>query len=167
MNGPWVNFAMPALGFLLLGGAVWTDLRARKVRNQLIVAGFVSALALILILRGWAGLIDSGLSLMTATAAILPLYILRVLGGGDVKLFIVVSMLFTWEQVLLALMTSFIWGALLGIFQVMMKGQGKQLAHNMLALAQRHKLSAESTHQIPYTVALFFGFATSLYWGGL
>lgn len=167
MMSSWTNFSLIALAFILLAAAVWTDLRARKVRNQLIIVGFVASVVLILVVKGWAGLIDSGLSMMTATVAIIPLYVLRVLGGGDVKLFIVVSMLFSWEQVLIALMASFIWGSLLGVFQVILKGQTKQFAHNMMALVQRNKLSAESTHQIPYTVALVFGFATCLYWGGV
>lgn len=160
MDSIW-NFAQPALAFSLLTIAVWEDLRARKVRNQLLLFGLGLILTLIGLTQGTGGFINSGLSLLTACVAILPLYLLRILGGGDVKLFIVISLLFTWEQVLIALFASLVWGSLLGIFQVILKGHTKKFLHNMLALAHRTKLPTDVTHQIPYTVALLLGFATS------
>lgn len=161
------NLAQPILAFSLLALAMWDDLRTRKVRNQLLLVGFCLILALITMTQGFNGLLNSGLSMLTACVAVLPLYFLRVMGGGDVKLFVVVSLLFSWEQVLIALFASMIWGSFLGIFQVILKGQTKEFAHNLMAIAHRTKLRPEVTHKVPFTVALFLGFASSFFWVGL
>lgn len=161
------DFSQPVLAFLLLAVAMWEDLRSRKVPNQLLLVGLSLILVLIVLTQGFGGLVNSGLSFLTACVVVLPLYFLRVMGGGDVKLFVVISLLFSWQQVLLALFAAMIWGSLLGIFQVILQGQIMKFLHNLMALAQRVKLPAESTHKMPFTVALFFGFATSFFWVGL
>lgn len=155
------------LVLLLLGAGVVSDLRERKVRNQLVVAGFALGLAFIIFMQGPTGLLVSGLSFVTAIVAVLPLYLLRVLGGGDVKLLLAASVLMNWQEVLITIFGSMIWGSLLGVLQVILKGQGKAFAHNILALAQRVKPSETAVHKIPYTVALLFGYLSSLVWSGV
>lgn len=166
--GTAAAFLPSALAILLLLAGVVNDLRERKVRNQLVLVGFVLGLVCILALQGTSGLITSLLSLLTAGVAILPLYILRVFGGGDVKLFLAVSVLMGWKAVLISLFGAIVWGAVLGILQVVLQGKGKAFAHNMLALAHsRSKLPETQVHKIPFTVALFFGYLTNLVVGGI
>jgi Flp pilus assembly protein protease CpaA len=161
-----LSLLQTGLALILLFAGVADDLRSRKVHNKIIILAAVIFTLFLLIAKGPGALMIAGLSLMTAFVATLPVYMLRVFGGGDYKLLLVLSLLLSWEQVLITLAASMIWGSLLGIFQVLLKGQGKQFAHNLLAIGQRVKISDEKTHKVPFTVALFFGFLTSLYYGG-
>lgn len=152
------------LAFGLLAAAVWQDLRTRKVSNQFLIGALITVIIYQVVFQGPASLMNSGMSFLMATVIVLPIYLLKVLGGGDVKLFLVVSLLLPWDQVLLAICASFIWGSLLGIFQVVLKKQGLQFLKNLKSILARTKVSNELTHKIPFTVALFFGFATALAW---
>ena len=154
------------LALLLFGAGMVNDLRSKKVRNQIVIVGFVVGITYVIAVQGFSGLMMSALSFLTAAVAILPLYLMRVLGGGDVKLLLAASVLMDWKSVLITIFASMIWGSLLGIFQVILKGQGKAFAHNMLALAHRAKLKETSVHKMPFTVALLFGYLSSLVWMG-
>lgn len=159
----YAKLSLAGLG--LLAGVV-EDLRLRKVRNQVSVVVLVVGLTFVGITEGGSGLINSVVSMMTAMACILPLYVLRALGGGDVKIFVAVASLLSWKAVLITILSSMIWGSLLGLFQVILKGQFKQFAENLLGIFMRSKPRAENLHKIPFTVALMFGFLTSLVWTG-
>ncbi len=148
-------------GLMLLLGAV-DDIRSRKVHNRLIAGIFISSLIVVIIVDGKIGLLDSLFSILTAFISVLPLYLLKALGGGDVKLFTAVAPLLNWKAVLVMLLASLVWGALLGLFQVLLKGQGKALLQNMLGIFLRNKPPEQNLHKIPYTIALLFGFLTSL-----
>jgi prepilin peptidase CpaA len=156
-----------ALALLLLGAGVVTDLRSKKVPNQIIIAGAVVAIIFMVATQGFSGVMLAGLSLLTAAVAIMPLYLMRVLGGGDVKLMLAASLLMDWKAVLISIFAAMIWGSVLGIVQVILKGQGKAFAHNMLALANRAKLSESTVHKIPFTVALLLGYLSSLVYAGV
>lgn len=162
-----LSLIQTGLALILLLAGVVDDLRSRKVHNQIIIAAAVVFLLFLVLVKGPASLMIAGLSLVTAFVVALPVYMMRIFGGGDFKLFLVLSLLLTWEQVLLTLAASMIWGSLLGIFQVILKGQGKQFLHNLMAMGQRVKIAEEKTHKVPFTIALFFGFLSSLYWSGL
>jgi Flp pilus assembly protein protease CpaA len=83
------------------------------------------------------------------------------------KLFLAVSVLLNWQQVVIALIGSLIWGSLLGIFQVVLKGEGQAFLQNLFAIFRRVKVPAQKTHQVPFTIALLFGFLTSFVWTGV
>ncbi len=161
-----VGLLQTALALTLLIAGVVDDLRSRKVHNQIIIVGLIVSLLFLVFAKGPSSLLIAGLSMATAFVIALPVYMLRVFGGGDYKLFIVLSLLMTWEQVLITLGASMIWGSLLGVFQIILKGQGKEFAHNLMALGQRVKISDEKTHKVPFTIALFFGYLSALYYGG-
>jgi prepilin peptidase CpaA len=70
----------------LTGIAAITDARSRRIPNVLVVAGFVVGLVLNIWLSGWHGLQQSLLGFGLAILVYVPLFILRAMGGGDVKL---------------------------------------------------------------------------------
>jgi prepilin peptidase CpaA len=81
-----VDILTTALLLLFLAGAVITDLRARIIPNVLVLSGALSGVLL-------AGLHPEGIGLLRALgglalglAIFLPLYLLRAMGAGDVKL---------------------------------------------------------------------------------
>lgn len=155
----YAKLSLAGLG--LLAGVI-EDLRLRKVRNQVSVAVLTAGLIFVGVTEGGSGLITSLISMMTALACILPLYTLRALGGGDVKIFVAVSVLLSWKAVLITILSSMIWGSLLGVIQVILKGEFKQFASNIMGIFMRVKPAETSLHKVPFTVALMFGFLTSL-----
>ncbi len=152
------------LALALLLAAVVDDLRSRKVHNPLVIAAFAISILFLLATQGFEGLIPGVLSILTATLLILPLYLLRILGGGDVKIFIAVSPLLSWQEIAITLFASIVWGALLGVFQVILKGELKSFLHNLFSIFNRNKLPGHVVHKIPFTAALLFGFLSSLVW---
>ena len=74
-----------ALLVLVLVAAIY-DLRYRRIPNWLSVAGLICGIALNVRLLHWAGLRPAGLGLALAFAVYLPLFALRAMGGGDLKL---------------------------------------------------------------------------------
>ena len=152
------------LTILLLLLAVIDDLRSKKVHNSLVIVSFAMALLFIVFFQGAQGIIPAALSMMTAALIIIPLYLLRILAGGDVKIFLAVSPMMSWEEILITVFASLIWGSILGLLQVFLKGQMKSFFANMMMIFHRSKIPAQKMHKIPYTVALFFGFLSSLVW---
>ena len=76
----------------ILAGAIllsliagYTDLRSRRIPNWLTVPGFVLGVTASTILGGWSGLKDSLLGTGLAFALLLPFWLLRSLGAGDLK----------------------------------------------------------------------------------
>jgi prepilin peptidase CpaA len=76
----------------LLAGAIllsmiagWTDWRSRRIPNWLTVPGFAVGIALNTFFSGWSGLKDSLLGTLLAFGILLPFWLLKSLGAGDVK----------------------------------------------------------------------------------
>jgi len=67
----------------LIGG--WTDWRSRRIPNWLTVPGFVVGVALNTVLAGWSGMKESLLGAGLAFALLLPFWLLKSLGAGDLK----------------------------------------------------------------------------------
>ncbi len=74
-----------AIAVVSITAAVY-DIRIRKIPNWLVLAGFLSGITANTWLLHWAGLRASLLGLLLAFAIYLPLYLLRGMGAGDVKL---------------------------------------------------------------------------------
>ncbi|CAM3152726.1 prepilin peptidase [Janthinobacterium lividum] len=80
----------------LLAAALWHDLRSRRIPNRLVLCGTLAGLLLNTAVPAGSGLFDpafGGLGLLQALAGagaglalLLPMYLLRALGAGDVKL---------------------------------------------------------------------------------
>lgn len=70
----------------LTGISAITDLYSRRIPNMIVVAGFVAGVALNTWLGGWSGLLHSLSGFGLAALIYVPLFILRAMGGGDVKL---------------------------------------------------------------------------------
>jgi prepilin peptidase CpaA len=76
----------------LLAGAIllsliagWTDWRSRRIPNWLTVPGFAVGVLASTALGGWSGLAESLKGAGLAFAILLPFWLLRSLGAGDLK----------------------------------------------------------------------------------
>jgi prepilin peptidase CpaA len=138
------------------------DYRKRKIKNNFVISVFAFSTVLLLSTESWNGFQLGLSSLAAAFIAILPLYLLKVVGGGDLKFFVAISPLMNWQLVVVTVIAALVWGSLLGVFQTLLRSEGKQLLLNLKLVLLRQKLKASELHQIPFCVALFFGYITAL-----
>ena len=145
------------VGTGILVAGVISDLRFRKFHNKLfLVALFVSLLTLFFLgglSQIWTGLAGA----FSALVFCLPLFLMRAIGGGDLKLLVALCFLTTWKGAANILIFSLLWGGLLGLIQIALKGKLKELYWNLVGILNRTPAPKTQLHQIPYTVALLLG----------
>jgi prepilin peptidase CpaA len=100
-----------ALTALLLAAA-WTDYRTRRIPNALTVSGFAAAMVLRAVV-GPEAVVDGLVGALLAFVLTLPLLMLGVIGGGDVKLLIAIGAFmgprhFLWAGILIAIIGGMI-----------------------------------------------------------
>lgn len=96
--------------------AAATDLRWRRIPNWLTVGAFVLGLLLNYAATGWPGLIESLKGAALAFAIHIPLFALRAMGGGDVKLMTSLGALAGPAQWLVIFAINAILGGVLALF---------------------------------------------------
>lgn len=85
--------------------AGWFDLRFRRIPNWLNLSGAVLGIGLNVLYAGRHGAAESLLGILCAFAVYAPLFLLRAMGAGDVKLMIAVGAIagpHNWFEVFLA-----------------------------------------------------------------
>ena len=186
MNVNMIAYMVLGLMAMLLGVAVWCDVTSRRIPNWLVFTGM--ALGLVLngvlpkgfgfnsYLPGGLGWIASLEGLAIGLAVMLPLYLLRAMGAGDVKLMAMVGAFLGVEQVLGAVVATFLVGGVMALAialktrvlmqvmsnlkQMMFLGAVKVSAGQVPSLEG----TAVSTGRLPYAVAIAVGTMVSLVW---
>jgi len=171
---------------VLLLAAVRSDLREHRIPNHLILFGIVSGLVLHAVLPDGQGFLAKGpgglgvwssfQGLAIGAAAIFPLYLLRTMGAGDVKLMAAVGAILGPHDILPAILGTFLVGGLVSLAVTMFLGTTGQLFRNLLCMAQaslfkfalpgRPGIEAlpESAGTAPYAVAVALGTLGGLLW---
>lgn len=168
-------------GLLLL--AVYHDVRSRRIPNRLVLSGALAGLLLNCAMPAGAGLLTAtpgaigfwpalgGLAL--GLALLLPMYALKALGAGDVKLMAMVGAFVGPYTVFLCLLSTLLAGGVLALAVAAFHGSLRQVAGNschmvlnsfMRAIAaQRPEIDAPvvPSGKLPYAIAIACG--TSLY----
>lgn len=170
---------MPLLPLILLiallGAAVWHDVRARRIPNAIVFPGALAALALHALLPAGAGLFSTpmgGLGIASASlglalglAVLLPMYALRLMGAGDVKLLAMVGAFVGVGQILTIALVTLAVGGVLALLCAAFQGKLRQLTANacqmmiasgMSALSGNGAvaLPAAASGRLPYAVAI-------------
>lgn len=166
-----------AFGAVMIAALVW-DVRERRIPNQLVIAGLVLGLAL-RASGGWAS-IGAGLAGgLLALGLTFPLFALRAMGGGDVKLFGVAGLFLGPAGFLLALLASAVIGGVLGLAAAIRGGvvvtallRTKDLGVKAATLGRggdRMTLDTPGAITVPYGAAIAIGSLAVwfLYPGGL
>ena len=178
--------ALPLLLLLaLLAAAVWHDVRARRIPNAVVFPGALAALALHTLLPAGAGLFAAqpgGLGLLSALgglaiglAVLLPLYALRLMGAGDVKLLAMAGAFVGAGQILAVSLFTLAAGGVLALAFAACQGQLKPLLANawrMLAFTGMTALSgrplvaapAAASGRLPYAIAIAAATTCSAFW---
>jgi prepilin peptidase CpaA len=139
------------------------DLRSRKFHNWLFITTATIAFLVAGMTSGWHGLLSGVMGFMVGMLVLMPLVLARVIGAGDMKLLAAGGVLLGWSAAIDVAIYGFIWGAIFGLLQVILKGQLRATVGNMLGiLSRRAKSETRELHTIPFTVGLFLGWLTHL-----
>lgn len=171
----------------LLALAVWNDLRTRRIPNALVFGGAVLGVALNCLYPDGAGLFvapQGGIGfawslagLATGLALLVPMYAMRALGAGDVKLMAMVgAFVGPWATVVSVLLTLLA-GGVLALAVAAWHGRLRAMVRNtyhmgVYALMRRLggeaiklEAPAEASGRLPYAVAIAAGTLPYLAWG--
>jgi prepilin peptidase CpaA len=160
---------------VMLVGATWTDVTARRIPNWLTVSGIVAGLGV----RAWMGLspLASGaLGLVVAALLGLPFFATGVLGGGDAKLLIAVGAFMGPADILPAALVIAVVGGMVAVMEAARRGvlaptlaSCGLLIVSWVTLGRRgqtpaRSLAAGERLAVPYGVAITAG--SLLWWFG-
>lgn len=168
-----------------LAVAVSTDLLSRRIANRLIIAGIATALIFHLtaapaagVLAATGGSIGAGASvsgLAVGFVALFPLYALRAMGAGDVKLMMMVGAFLGPLQTLGVVVLTFAAGGVLAIAMALWQRSFRQLILNLRFMLTTSAISAaggtspkfeplqQTAGRMPYAVAIAAGTLLQLY----
>ena len=163
----------------LMSGAVWHDVRSRKIPNRLVFPGALAGVVLNALLpaAGAAFMpVPGGLGLLTALAGLglglvllLPMYALKTMGAGDVKLMAMVGAFVGPQAVFGCMLFSLLAGGVLALGVAAFHGSLRQITSNsyhlllnslMRGLAgQRPEVDAPNapSGKLPYAIAIAAG----------
>jgi prepilin peptidase CpaA len=169
-----MNILTTALLLLFLAAAVITDLRARIIPNALVLAGALSGALL-------AGLHPEGIGSLSALgglalglAIFLPLYLLRAMGAGDVKLMAMTGAFLGYAAIFEAALWVLLTGGALALVFALRRGVARRMAANLremffsaAASVQVRTLpdfsaGPQTAARLPYAVAIALGVAAFL-----
>lgn len=136
-------FTEPRTGFLigLLLAAAWSDYRTNRIPNALVFLGAILGLATNAMLpaapnSALSAFISSLEGLACGLALMLPFYLLRVMGAGDVKLMAMCGSFLGFPATLWAVLATFLAGGALSLAYLAWKGGLRRALVNIFRLLQ-------------------------------
>ena len=180
-----VVFALPgAILGLLLSIAVLHDVRSRKIPNRLVFVGTAMGIGLNVIVHGISappmeplgglGLLPSLAGAGIGLVTLLPIYALRAMGAGDVKLMAMVGAFLGPELVLIAVLMTLLSGGVLAIAVALSRGALMKSLNNTRYLMVNALMNAFAgngigidksvapTGKLPYAIAIMSGTALAV-----
>lgn len=177
--------ALAPMGLLLLA-AVWTDVKEGRIPNQFVFSGLGLGILSNTALPeglGFASSLPGGLGLWSALAGaatglavMLPMYLLRAMGAGDVKLMAMVGAFLGPEDVLGAVLGTFLAGGVLSLGYAWKIGALRRTLQNIWFILYSSMLrvvvgsppalddAPETAGKFPYAVAIAVGTLGYLAW---
>jgi prepilin peptidase CpaA len=147
-------YLVPLIAAAVAGVAAYTDLRSRRIPNWLTLSALGLGLGANTVLGGVAGGTTALLGVGLGLALLLPFYMLRAVGAGDVKLLAALGALVGPT----ALVSVAVYGAVVGglIAAAILLGRGRLLLTLDEMFVQR-VLPTRSGATAPYGVAIACG----------
>lgn len=168
---------------ILLLIAAWQDSRHYRIPNALVFPGAIIGVLLHTLLPqelGGLGILTSLAGLGVGLAVLLPLYLLRAMGAGDIKLMAMIGAFVGPASMLSVTLYILLAGGVLAIGVVLLRGKLSRLMDNLkimllmrLAGSSMASLPAsgmlpESAGKLPYGVAIAAGtlvYLAKIHWG--
>lgn len=108
-----------ALVLLFLVPAVITDLKTAKIPNFIIVSGYVTGFCYQAVCHGYAGVWEGILGALFPIVVLFPVFYIRGLGAGDLKLLSVAGCFFTLQKSIDCLIITIFFGAILSVVKML------------------------------------------------
>ena len=162
MNVPlWV--AGPVV--VLLALATRADVRTRTIPNRLTFPAMLLGVAMHTALNGTAGLGASLAGLGLAGAVLMPGYLFRWMGAGDVKLMAAVGAWLAWPLALVAVLASLMMGGAISLVVAMRRRMLRRALLGAGLIAQ--SVISASGMSAPVTTGVRFPFAVAVFAGSI
>ncbi len=117
--------------FWMLVLAVMTDSSTRKIPNSIVVFGLIASFICQSMAIEGAGGINWLAGVAVAFACFVPLYVLRGMAAGDVKLMMAVGGFLGYPLIIKAVVCVFLSGGVMAIGFIILKGRFKHLSQNV------------------------------------
>jgi prepilin peptidase CpaA len=151
----------------LLATAIAIDVRSHRIPNVLVGAGLATGIALQLLLPAGWGALYALKGAAVGFAFFVPLYALRTVGAGDVKLMTMVGTFLGPSGTVDAALATLLAGGLLAVAAAAWHGALQRLFANVIAVTSTGKLArvadgalispVHSAGKVPYAVAIAAG----------
>jgi prepilin peptidase CpaA len=140
---------MPTL-FILLSATVagYFDFRWRRIPNWLVGATVVLSLGWHIWASGWTGLLMSGGGLLAGIALLLPLFLLRGMGAGDVKFFGAIGAAVTYKHILSVFVIAALIAGVMALFRVLVARAFVATVGNIADILNRFMHGRFSPHPV-------------------
>jgi prepilin peptidase CpaA len=119
-----------ALAAVVIVAGIW-DIRSRRIPNFVAAAGLAAGFAGHAWLGGWEGLKTAALGFGLACLVYLPLYLVRAIGGGDVKLMAAVGSLAGPSNWLVIFVFTAVLGGAFALLLAIVKGRLRRTLWNV------------------------------------
>ena len=116
---------------LMVTAAIY-DIRFRRIPNWLTLPTLPLGLALNAFLYGWRGLALAGIGVGLAILIYLPLYMLRGMGGGDLKLAVGLGALVGWFEFFWIFVLAGVLGGVIAIVLLLARGRMRKTFSNTI-----------------------------------
>ncbi len=160
--------------FTLAGAACWCDLRTRRIPNVLTFPAAVLGLITAIASHGGLGALSSAAGLLVGLLLFCPLFALKGLGAGDVKL---LGALGAWLGTTAVLMVAFytaLAGGVLAIALIVRHRYGSQAMRNLWLLLTHWRVSGlrpldtltldtSAGPKLPYALPIAVGLALAFW----
>lgn len=167
VGGLKLELARFVLLILLLITATIADIKNLKINNTIIFPSMLFGLILNTYYLRWDGFKLSFAGLIIPFALLFVLYILKMLGAGDIKLFCSVGAIIGSTNILWCIMASFLIGGILALLIMLYRGNGMKRLKRLydyllgcfltLSFLPYQDFKNEGDGHFPFAVAITLG----------
>lgn len=111
---------------ILLTLAIASDARTYKISNKIILLFLVVGFLTNFYLTGISGIVLSFYGAIIPVLLLFILYVLKMLGAGDIKLFSAIGSIMGLEFILFTISYSFVCGGIIALFLIIIRKNSKQ-----------------------------------------
>lgn len=144
------------------------DIKSARIPNRLTYSAILAALLLRPALMGWQGFLEGLGGLLLGGGIFALLFMIRTMGGGDVKLMAAVGALVGFSNTGQALIVCTIFGGMMAMCYVIARKRYRTTFLNLVSLVQFHAKAGLAAHpelnlanpdavRMPYGVAIAMG----------
>jgi prepilin peptidase CpaA len=153
-----------ALVLVAAAAAAYTDLKRGRIPNGLVLTLLICGLAF----QATHGLMQFGIALAIFAAVLMagvPLFSMRIMGGGDIKFMAAAAATLGWPDALSFLLYTLVAGGVLGVAYSIARGRLRSTLAGVGAMtvstlaAARASTSPLRSGTMPYALAIFAGAA--------